>query len=87
MAKFANMTTPLPQITSAELRDQIRTVIDACVRGESIVITRWGSPVAIIAPYGYPLPAECVSAPGDNGAPSLGLSDQYSAHAIKGVAV
>lgn len=77
-AKFANMTQPLKQVSTSDLRDQIRPIIDAAMLGESTVITRYGSPIAIIAPYGAP-DGVSSSAPTTDGIglPSLGLADAH----------
>lgn len=69
------------QIASSDATSKFRELLDATENhGKTFVITRWGRPVAVLAPYVDP-PEEVESASRpteDSGAPSLGLADRDS---------
>lgn len=72
------MTQP-EQVGTTDLVRGIRSYMARVEHGgETFVVTHYGLPVAILAPYVEPpeTPASS-SAPGDSGAPSLGLADRW----------
>lgn len=57
-----------------------RDLLEEVIRDNvTIVITRWGKPIARLSPYDTPEPTASESAPAEMGAPSLGLADRIPA--------
>jgi antitoxin (DNA-binding transcriptional repressor) of toxin-antitoxin stability system len=61
------MTTPPRTISSAQFLKRPRPILDAVRAGETIILTRYDEPVAVMSPPPAPEVPESAPAPGDLG--------------------
>jgi prevent-host-death family protein len=73
---------PLRIISTTDLTKNVRPILDAVARGEQIVISRYGDPVAILTSFtatDLAVYNGSTSVPGELGAPALGAPDRIPA--------